>query len=93
MVKSELVAMIARDFGLRKIYAEQAVSAILDEMIDGLARGDRVELRGFGTFAVRYRGQRKARNPRTGAPVTVVEKHVPVFTTGKNLRNRLNSLG
>ena len=90
MVRSDLVAMIARDFGLKRVYAERAVTTVFDEIVAGLTEGSRVELRGFGTFAVRQRRERKARNPRTGAPVDVREKHVPVFATGKRLRDRLN---
>ena len=90
MVRSELVAMIARDFGLKRIYAERAVTTVFDEVAAGLTEGNRVELRGFGTFAVRQRRERRARNPRTGEPVDVCEKHVPVFATGKRLRDRLN---
>ena len=64
------------------------LSAALDE---ALARGDRVELRGFGAFSVRHREARIGRNPRTGAAVEVDEKHIPFFKTGKLLRDRLNT--
>ncbi len=90
MVRSDLITMIARDFGLKRDYAERAVTTVFDEIVSGLTEGNRVELRGFGTFAVRQRRERKARNPRTGEPVDVSEKHVPVFATGKQLRDRLN---
>jgi integration host factor subunit beta len=66
---------------------------VLDEIIEALARGDRVELRGFGAFTVKYRAPRKGRNPRTGATVPVQEKFVPFFKTGKELRERLNAKG
>jgi integration host factor subunit beta len=66
------------------------VATIFDEIIEAMARGDRVELRGFGAFSVKHREGRTGRNPRTGASVDVDEKHVPFFKTGKLLRDRLN---
>ena len=63
---------------------------IFDEIVDALARGDRVELRGFGAFTVKHRPPRSGRNPRTGTTVKVDEKFVPFFKTGKELRERLN---
>ena len=70
---------------------ENIVNAILDEITNALARGDRVELRGFGAFSVKRRDARVGRNPRTGQHVSVDEKSVPFFKTGKQLRERLNS--
>ncbi|MBT3396369.1 MAG: integration host factor subunit beta, partial [Alphaproteobacteria bacterium] len=61
-----------------------------EEVSRALARGDRVELRGFGAYSVKRRAARQARNPRTGEAVHVAEKHVPFFKTGKELRQRLN---
>ena len=69
---------------------ERIVSAIFDEITAALARGDRVELRGFGAFSVKQRDARIGRNPRTGEAVHVAEKRVPFFKTGKLLRERLN---
>ncbi len=69
------------------------MNAILDEITNALARGDRVELRGFGAFSVKRRDARVGRNPRTGAPVSVDEKSVPFFKTGKEMRERLNDGG
>jgi integration host factor subunit beta len=69
---------------------EKIVNAILDEITSALARGDRVELRGFGAFSVKHRDARVGRNPRTGAHVSVDEKAVPFFKTGKEMRDRLN---
>ena len=63
---------------------------ILDEIVAALARGDRVELRGFGAFSVKHRPARAGRNPRTGAHVPVDQKSVPFFKTGKEMRERLN---
>jgi integration host factor subunit beta len=91
MIKSELVARIAeRHPHLLHKDAERIVQTIFDEISRALARGDRVELRGFGAFSVKARPARVGRNPRTGAPVTVDEKRVPFFKTGKELREKLN---
>lgn len=91
MIKSELVQRIARaNPHLRQGDVEALVSAILDEISGALARGDRVELRGFGAFSTKAREARTGRNPRTGEPVEVKAKRVPVFRTGKELRERLN---
>jgi len=59
-------------------------------MVEALRRGDRVELRGFGAFSAKLRGPRQGRNPRTGAAVAVTKKAVPLFKTGKEMRERLN---
>ena len=91
MIKSELIERIssqnphlfARDI-------EKIVTAILDEIVEALSRGDRVELRGFGAFSVKHRGARQGRNPRTGVAVSVAKKAIPYFKTGKEMRARLN---
>jgi integration host factor subunit beta len=70
---------------------ERIVSTVLDEISTALANGDRVELRGFGAFSVKVRPARTGRNPRTGESVSVEEKRVPFFRTGKELRERLNN--
>ena len=62
-----------------------------EEITDALSRGDRVELRGFGAFSVKARGARIGRNPRTGESVSVAEKFIPYFKTGKQLREKLNA--
>ncbi len=92
MVKSELIAELAENNPhLYQRDIERIVSTIFDEISAALARGDRVELRGFGTFSVKQRAPRVARNPRTGQSVQVSEKHIPYFKTGKELRERLNT--
>ncbi|HUD53565.1 integration host factor subunit beta [Parvibaculum sp.] len=92
MIKSELVARLAQaNPHLYQRDVERIVSTIFDEISAALARGDRVELRGFGAFSVKSRPARTGRNPRTGAPVHVDEKFVPFFKTGKELRERLNN--
>lgn len=91
MIKSELVQVIAeRNPHLYQRDVENIVNAILDEITQALARGDRVELRGFGAFSVKNRPARIGRNPRTGVKVSVDEKWVPFFKTGKELREKLN---
>jgi integration host factor subunit beta len=91
MVKSELIARLAeKNPHLYQRDIERIVSTIFEEVSRALARGDRVELRGFGAYSVKRRAARQARNPRTGEAVYVAEKHVPFFKTGKELRQRLN---
>jgi integration host factor subunit beta len=91
MIKSELVTRIAAvNPHLYQRDVENIVNAILDEIVDALARGDRVELRGFGAFSVKERPARVGRNPRTGEHVPVGGKVVPFFKTGKEMRVRLN---
>ena len=91
MIKSELVHIIAaRNPHLYHRDVENIVNAILDEVGSALARGDRVELRGFGAFSVKNRAARVGRNPRTGEQVNVGEKYVPQFKAGKEIRERLN---
>ena len=69
---------------------ERIVTTIFDEITNALAKRERVELRGFGAFSVKLREARRGRNPRTGETVSVEEKAVPFFKTGKELRERLN---
>ena len=91
MIKSELIERIAeRNPHLYQRDVEHIVNAILEEVVAALSRGDRVELRGFGAFSVKSRPARTGRNPRTGEPVTVSEKYMPVFKPGKDIRERLN---
>lgn len=91
MIRSELIQKIADENPhLYQRDVERIVSTIFDQVTDAMARGDRVELRGFGAFSVKKRDARIGRNPRTGVTVEVEEKHVPFFKTGKLLRDRLN---
>ncbi len=91
MIKSELITRITeRNPHLYQRDIENVVAAILDTVTDALARGDRVELRGFGAFSVKQRPARTGRNPRTGEQVQVDAKAVPFFKTGKEMRQRLN---
>jgi len=91
MIRSELVEKIASENPhLYQRDVERIVSTVFDEIIQAMADGNRVELRGFGAFSVKKRDARTGRNPRTGESVSVDEKHVPFFKTGKLLRDRLN---
>lgn len=91
MLRSELIAKLTDENpDLRADDLERVVSVILDEITEALARGDRVELRGFGAFSVRQRKARMGRNPRTGEAVKVEAKSVPFFRPGKELRARVN---
>jgi integration host factor subunit beta len=91
MIKSELVDRISlQNSHLYRRAVENIINAMLGEIIAAMARGDRVELRGFGTFSVRNRSARTARNPRTGTAVAVEKKAHPFFKTGKEMRERLN---
>jgi integration host factor subunit beta len=91
MIKSELIQKVAAaNPHLYQRDVERIVNVIFDEIIGTLARGDRVELRGFGAFTVKHRAARQGRNPRTGETVFVEEKYVPFFKTGKELRERIN---
>ena len=91
MIRSELVQkLMDENPHLSQGDVERVISTIFEEIITTMANGDRVELRGFGAFSVKKRGSRLGRNPRTGATVSVEEKHVPFFKTGKLLRDRLN---
>ena len=91
MIRSELVQIIAdQNPHLFQRDVERIVNTVFDEITNAMANGDRVELRGFGAFSVKKRDARIGRNPRTGESVSVSEKHVPFFKTGKLLRDRLN---
>ncbi|XDA97180.1 integration host factor subunit beta [Sulfitobacter sp. LCG007] len=91
MIRSELIQKIADENPhLYQRDVERIVNTIFEEVTGAMARGDRVELRGFGAFSVKKRDSRVGRNPRTGETVQVEQKHVPFFKTGKLLRDRLN---
>ena len=91
MIRSELIQKLAEaNPHLYQRDVEHIINTILDEIVGALARGERVELRGFGAFSVKNRPARVGRNPRTGDRVEVEEKHVPFFKTGKEMRERLN---
>jgi integration host factor subunit beta len=90
MNKSDLVQEVARSVGLTAEVSDTAVTAIFEGIIEALVKGERVELRGLGTFGVRQRRARVGRNPKTGARVSVPARKAPFFKTGKELRRILN---
>ena len=91
MTKSELIAKLAeRNPRLVARDADEAVKTMLDAMSDALAQGSRIEIRGFGSFALNYRPPRIGRNPKSGERVHVPAKHVPHFKAGKELRERVD---
>ncbi len=91
MIKSELITRMAdKNPHLTRHDLERIVNVIFEEISDTLSSGDRVEIRGFGSFSVKRRNARVGRNPRTGEVVSVPEKNALYFKTGKDLRERLN---
>jgi len=93
MTKSDLIAELARRFPqLVAKDADLSVKMILEAMAEALSRGDRIEIRGFGSFALNYRPPRVGRNPKSGEKVEVPEKWVPHFKAGKELRERVDAV-
>ncbi len=91
MNKSDLINIIeAKLKNLSHREVEAIIETIFDQMVHALARGDRIEIRGFGSFEVRVREPRQGRNPKTGASVYVNTRKVPFFKVGKELRERVN---
>ena len=91
MTKSELIARLAERFPqLVAKDADFAVKMILDALTSALVKGDRIEIRGFGSFALNYRPPRVGRNPKSGDKGQVPEKYVPHFKAGKELRERVD---
>ena len=91
MTKSELIVRLAERFPqLGAKDADYAVKMILEAMSEALGRGDRIEIRGFGSFALNYRPPRMGRNPKSGEKVQVPQKYVPHFKAGKELRERVD---
>jgi len=94
MTKSELIERLSSATGeLNKKEAELIVNTIFDSIGGALVEGDRVEIRGFGSFTIRERDARVARNPKSGEVVSIPTKKTPFFKTGKELRLRVNTLG
>lgn len=89
MKRSDLVAIIAEAGDMTNRDAQAVLESILDGMAESLARGEKVELRGFGSFRTRERGPRTGRNPKTGESVEVAPKRVPYFKPGKGMREAL----
>jgi integration host factor subunit beta len=92
MTRAELIARLAaQQHHLTTEDVELAVKMIVDQLSDTLARGERIEIRGFGAFSLRTRQSRMARDPRTGEPVAVLAKRVPYFRPGKEMRERVDA--
>ncbi|AXI83207.1 integration host factor subunit beta [Xylella taiwanensis] len=93
MTKSELIEILAkRQAHLKSDDVDLAVKSLLEMMGEALSEGDRIEIRGFGSFSIHYRPPRCGRNPKTGESVALPGKHVPHFKPGKELRERVSSI-
>jgi integration host factor subunit beta len=93
MTKSELIEQLSfADAGLNKKEADLVINTIFDTIGSALVGGDRVEIRGFGSFTIRERDARSARNPKSGDVVKIAAKKTPFFKTGKELRERVNNV-
>ena len=90
MTKAELVEDVAEAAELTKKDAERLVEIVFESIIETLNQGEKIELRGFGSFRVRERGARRGRNPKTGDPVSIPAKRVPYFKPGKELKELIN---
>ena len=90
MTKAELVEEVSRVSDLTKKHSEVIVDTVFRSIIDALQKGEKIELRGFGSFRLRQREPRKGRNPKTGARVDVPPKRVPYFKPGKELKDLIN---
>jgi integration host factor subunit beta len=91
MTKAELVEKVADKIQLTKKQAETVVNILLNSITEALSEGDKVELRGFGSFRIRNRNPREGRNPKTGDTVQIPAKRVPFFKAGKELRDMVDS--
>jgi integration host factor subunit beta len=91
VTKSELIERLAfKNQDIQGKDLENAVKELLEQMAQTLQRGDRIEIRGFGSFSLHYRAPRVGRNPKTGETVNLTGKHVPHFKAGKELRDRVD---
>jgi DNA-binding protein HU-beta len=90
MKKSELVAIIAEKADLKKVDAEKALNAFVDAVTEGLVKGEKIALVGFGTFETKKRAARTGKNPQTGAEIKIAASTVPSFKAGKGLKDTVN---
>ena len=90
MKKADLVDLIAQQRGLPRPQVETTIDSLIDAVAEGLAKGERIDLRGFGAFAVRESAARSGRNPQTGETIQSAARRVPTFKAGKELRDRVN---
>ncbi len=91
MTKADLVESVAKEAEMTKKDAEQLVEIIFDSIVSTLNKGEKIELRGFGSFRVRHRNARKGRNPKTGEAVSIPAKRVAYFKPGKDLKELINT--
>jgi integration host factor subunit beta len=91
MTKAELVERVAEKINLTKKQTEAIVNILLSSITEALGKGDKVELRGFGSFRIRERNPREGRNPKTGETVSIPAKRVPFFKAGKELREMVDN--
>jgi integration host factor subunit beta len=91
MTKAELIDEVSRVSNLTKKHAEIIVNTVFDSIVDSLRAGEKIELRGFGSFRLRERGSRTGRNPKTGDKVQVPSKRIPYFKPGKELKDLINA--
>jgi integration host factor subunit beta len=90
MTKADLVEQVAGEADMTKKDAEQLVEIVFDSIVEALNKGEKIELRGFGSFRTRQRGSRNGRNPKTGASVSIPAKRVAYFKPGKELKEVIN---
>lgn len=91
MKKSDLVDAISGKAGVPKAQVQQMVDDVFDLIADGLSKGEKIDLRGFGTFSVRDSAARTGRNPQTGEPISIPARRVPGFKPGKELKEKVNN--
>jgi integration host factor subunit beta len=91
MTKSDIVKKLSENMSLKKKIAEEVIDTIFDSMKEALVNGDKVEIRGFGTFKVKSYKAYEGRNPRTGEIINVKPKKLPFFKIGKELKDKINS--
>ena len=90
MNKTELISAVAEQSGLTKKDAEKAVTAVIDTIIDSVAKDEKVQIAGFGTFEQRQRKARTGSDPRTGTPIEIAASKVPAFKAGKVFKDTVN---
>ena len=92
MTKQDIINDVSSSTGLTKIETEIIMNGVMSSIINSLANNERVELRGFGTFGIKHRMPKKARNPGTGEPVYLPERYVPTFKPSKLMKSKVNNL-
>ncbi|MBT3477872.1 MAG: integration host factor subunit beta [Candidatus Marinimicrobia bacterium] len=90
MTKQNIVNIVSEATGLTKVETETVMNGVMATIVESLGRNERVELRGFGTFGVKHRMPKKARNPGTGEAIYLPERHVPTFKPAKHMRLHVN---